>query len=97
MKRMIEDLLRVVVLLGVVGIVLYHLDPANIVVFQALLIGMFVVGGTHLTRRIMFHRLDIQKIALNAVKERCTASAVVFAAICMVLVAIMFLSMSVLR
>lgn len=97
MKRMIDDLLRVVVLLVLVGLGLYHLDPANIVVFQALLIGMFVVGGTHLTRRIMFHRLDIQKIALNAVKERCMASALVFTAICLVLVAIMFLSMSVLR
>lgn len=94
--RLCSDLFRYILLLGLVGFVLYKLDPANVVVFQALLIGMFLVGGTHLTRRILFHRLDLQSIATKAYKENNMAAAVVFASVCLVLVAIMFLSMSVL-
>lgn len=97
MTRLIDDLLRVLVLLVLVGYALYSLDPANVVVLQALLIGMFLVGGTHLTRRIMFHRLDLQLIAMQAIKDRNPAAAVIFASICLVLVSIMFLSMSVLQ
>lgn len=96
MTRMISDLYRVLMLLVVVGLVLYFLDPANVVVFQALLIGTFLVGGTHLTRRVMFHRLDLQSIAKSAVHDKNMPAAVVFASICGVLVAIMYLSMSVL-
>lgn len=97
MKRLIEDFLRVTVLLVVVGLVLLKLDSANMAVVQALLIGTFLVGGTHLTRRIMFHRLDLQALAKRAVTEKNMPAAVVFASICLVLVAIMYLSMAVLR
>lgn len=95
--RVISDFLRILALLVVVGVGLYLVDPANAVVFQATGIAMFLVGGTHLTRRILFHRLDLQTIAEEAVKDNNFSAAVVFAAICVVLVSIMHLSMSVLK
>lgn len=95
--RVISDFLRIFVLLLLIGGGLYLIDPANAVVFQATGIAMFLVGGTHLTRRILFHRLDLQAIAEEAVKDNNFSAAVVFASICVVLVSIMHLSMSVLK
>lgn len=97
LTRVIGDLIRITALLVIVGIGLYLVDPTNAVVFQATGIAMFLVGGTHLTRRILFHRIDLQSIALEAVKDNNFSAAVVFAAICGVLVAIMHLSMSILK
>lgn len=96
-RRLIGDVVKVFLLLVMTGAGLYYADPANVVVFQALGIGVFLVGGTHLTRRILFHKIDLQSIALEAVKENNFSAAVVFAAICGVLVSIMFLSMQVLK
>lgn len=84
-------------LLLLVGFGLFWVDPANIVVFQSLGIAMFLVIGTHLTRRILFHRLYLQEIALTAVKENNGSAAIVFASICAVIISVMYLSMSVLR
>lgn len=97
MRRVAVDVVRVLVLLVLTGAGLIYADPANVVVFQALGIGIFLVGGTHLTRRVLFHRLDLQSIAQRAVDDVNFPAAVVFAAICGVLVAIMFLSMQVLK
>ena len=97
MRRFAVDVVKVLVLLVLTGVGLIYVDPANVVVFQALGIGIFLVGGTHLTRRVLFHRLDLQSIAQRAVEEANFPAAVVFAAICGVLVAIMFLSMQVLK
>lgn len=92
-----RDVLRVGILLLVVGTVLVIHDNTNIVVVQALGIGLFLVGGSHLTRRILFHRIDLQSIALRAVEEKNAPAAIVFAVIVAFLVAIMHLSMSVLK
>lgn len=85
-------MIRVAVLLGVTGAGLYLVDSANVAVFQSLGIGMFLVGGTHVTRRILFHKIDMQKVALEAVSERNLPAALVFLGMCGVIVAIMFLS-----
>lgn len=97
MNRLLYDLLRFGVLTIGSGAVLYWLDGSNLVVFQALFIALFMVGGTHFTRRLLFHRLDLQKIALDAINDKNMPAAIVFAAICLFLIATMFLSMSVLR
>lgn len=96
MRRFLHDFLRVALLMFLAGVILFWADPANAVVFQSLGIGIFVVGGSHLTRRILFPRLDLQAIALRAVEENNFSAAVVFVAVCVVLVAIMFISMRVL-
>lgn len=96
-KRWLVDLIRIGILLLLAGVALYLFDPANVVVFQALGIGIFLVGGTHFTRRVLFHKMDIQDIANKAVQERSLPAAVVFAAICAFLIAVMFLSMSILK
>lgn len=97
MRRAVSDLLRVVALMGVAGWFLYLADPANAVVFQAMGIAVFLVGGTHLTRRILFSRLDLQQIASKAINESNLPAAVVFASIVVFLVAVMHLSLSVFK
>lgn len=97
MKRLFGDLLKVLVLMVLTGALLYLADPANLVVFQAMGIGIFLVGGTHFTRRILFHRLDLQSIAIKAVEEKNIAAALIFAAIMAFLVTVMVVSMSILK
>lgn len=97
MRRLFSDITKVILLMGLVGYGLYSFDDSNVVVFQALGIGVFLIGGTHLTRRILFHRLDLQSIALKAVNEKNLAAAVVFTVICWVVVSITQLSMQVLK
>lgn len=96
-KRLLLDLMRIVLLLVVTGVVLYRTDQANAAVFQALGIAIFVVGGTHLTRRLLFPRIDLQDVALNAVKENNGSAALVFLAVCAVMVSVMFLSVGLLK
>lgn len=96
-SRLLSDLARVVALMGVAGWFLYLADPANSVVFQAMGIAIFLVGGTHLTRRILFSRLDLQQIASKAINENNLPAAVVFASIVVFLVAVMHLSMAVFK
>ncbi len=91
------DLLRVFVLLVCSGVFLYASDPANAVIFQAFGIAVFMVGGTHLTRRILFNRVDLQDVANEAWKNNNVGAAVVFASICVFLISIMYLAMQVIR
>lgn len=97
LERLLSDIVRVVLLLVVVGSALYMMDPTNTAVFQALLIGIYLVGGTHLTRRILFPKLDLQQIALDAIKENNFAGVAVFCAVIFFLVSVMELSMKVLK
>jgi hypothetical protein len=97
MSRFMNDVFRIMFLVGICGGLLYLLDDTNIAIFQSLLAGMFMVGGTHLTRRFLFNRLNLQEIALTAVRDNNMSAAIVFVAICLVLVAIMWLSMSLLK
>jgi len=90
MKRLIADLVRFGLLTVVTGVLLLFMDPANIVVIQALGIALFMVGGTHFTRRLLFHRLDLQQIAEDAIKNNSMPAAIVFVAICVFLVCTMF-------
>jgi len=91
------DLVRVFVLMIVVGTILYLMDAANVVVFQAALIGLFFVGSTHLTRRILFTKLDIQTIALTAVKENNLSASLVFMAVIGFLLGILLIPIMVLK
>jgi hypothetical protein len=97
MPRYATDLLRVGILMVLTGIMLYVADPANAVVFQAMGIGLFLVGTSHLTRRILFPQLNLQTIALGAVRDNNFAAAIVFAAIVYFLVKIMEIPLQVLK
>lgn len=96
-QRIFTDLLRVGILMLLVGVLLYLADPANAVVFQAMGIAVFLVGGTHLTRRVLFHQIDLQSIARRAMEENNFAAAIIFAAVIYFLVEVMRLSMTVLK
>lgn len=95
--RYFHDIVRVTILLFIVGMILAYRDTANEVVFDALLLSMFIAGGSHLTRRLLFPALDLQEIAIQAVKNGSIAAAMVFFSVCLVLITLMVMSMSVLR
>ena len=97
LERLLSDVVRVVFLLVIVGAALYFMDPSNTAVFQALLIGIYLVGGTHLTRRILFPKLDLQQIALEAIRDNNFAGVAIFGAVIYFLVSVMELSMKVLK
>lgn len=97
MERIMRDVGRVFLLMVITGLLLYFIDPVNSIIFQAVLIAIFQVGATHLTRRIMLPSLDLQSIAKDAVKEKNLAAAIVFAAIIFFLIAVMFLSTQVFK
>ena len=96
-RRFFYDFFKVFLLMGVSGALLYWADPANAVVFQAMGIAIFLVGGTHLTRRILFNTIDLQRIAKIAVDERNLPAAIVFAVFVMFLISVMMLSMQVFK
>ena len=96
-RRFINDFFKVFLFMGVSGVLLYWADPANAVVFQAMGIAIFMVGGTHLTRRILFNSIDLQAIARTAINEKNMPAALVFAAFMAFLIAVMMLSMQVFK
>lgn len=97
MNRIALDIIRVLVLLVATGVALYLLDTSNVVIYQAVLIALFQVGSTHLTRRILFPHLDLQSIAKKAVVDNSVAAAIVFASVIVFLIAVMFLSTQVFK
>lgn len=97
LKRIIPDVIRVFLLLVLVGIMLYLADPANAVVFQALGIALFLAGGTHLTRRILFHQIELQGVARKAIDENSLPAAVVFAAVIYFLVEVMRIPLMIIK
>lgn len=97
MRRFLHDFIRVGILMVFAGVALYLMDESNIVVLQALLIGIFLVGGTHLIRRVLFPRIDLQSIAKTSIEENNISAAIIFASIILLLIAVMFLSMSTLK
>lgn len=90
-----NDLYRAIILLLLVA-VLYLVDEANAVVFQALGIGILLAAGSQITRRILMPAIDMQEVAINAAKASPIAGAIVYAAMIVFLIAVMFLSVSIL-
>lgn len=91
-----NDVLRGVILLMAAGL-LYLLDPSNVVVFQALGIGILLAAGSQVTRRILMPSLDMQLIAKDAAKASPLAGAIVYASMTIFLSMVMWLSVSILR
>ena len=97
MKRFFHDVARVLFLMVVVGFLLIHFDPSNVVILQCTGIALFLVGGTHLTRRVLFHRIDLQSIMLQAVLEKNMPAAIISCAIILFLIALTFIPLLVLK
>lgn len=97
MNRAVKLLVKVFFMIICLGAALVLYDPANIVVVQAMAIGIFLVGGSHLTRRILLDRMDIQDIALRSIAEGSMPGAIIFVGVLWFLVQIMQISMSVLK
>jgi len=97
MPNLSRDALRIFLLMVVTGLTLYLIDPANAVVYQAVIIVLFQVGSAYITRLILFPHLDLQGIAKAAINRNNISAAIVFTAIIAFLIAVMFLSTQVLR
>ncbi len=95
MQRKHRDILIIGFFLAL-GLALILFDASNIVVLQSFGIGLFLVAGSHITRRVLFNLLDMQSIAQKAQQEP-VGAAIVFASICGFLVSIMWIGMAVLR
>lgn len=95
MSRTYRDVL-VVLLWVVLGVLLVVIDRANVVVLQSFAIGLFLVAGSHITRRVLFHRLDLQTLASKA-GETSVGAALVVASVCAFLVSVMWVGLAVLR
>lgn len=95
MNRKYRDLIVITTLIVLGGFLLW-MDMANVVVMQSFAIGLFLVAGTHITRRVLFDKMDIQEIAKCGAKEPIGA-AIVFAAILMFLVSVMWIGIAVLK
>lgn len=97
MKRVLSDFFRVMVLVVVAGYCLYLIDHTNIALLQGGLVAVFLAGGAYVVRRIMFHRLDLQTIAIRVLEENSAAGAIIFCAIVYFLVAVMDLALKVVK
>lgn len=91
-----NDLLRLT-LLVMFSVILYLVDETNLVVFQALGIGILLAAGSQITRRILMPALDMQEIAKKVVEGSPIAGAIVYASMTVFLVMVMWLSVSILR
>ncbi len=96
-SRRFLSFVKVLVLIIIAGIVLVQLDPSNMAIVQAMLIGAFFAGGTHITRKLLFPALDLQAIARKATEENNLGAAIVFAAVILFLVAVLFAAAGILR
>ena len=97
MHRFLRDLIKVLVLMILIGALLIYFDESNWVIVQMMGIAMFLAGGTHLTRRILLHQLDLQKIAIQAVTEKNVSAAIIFASIVLWCISLMLIPILVLK
>lgn len=95
--RITKDLLVVIVMVLITGAGLVWFDESNMAVLQAGAISIFLAGTTHITRRVMFNRIDLQEAAINAIKEKNVAAALVVVALVGFLIAVLSVSLSVLK
>lgn len=71
-------------------------EPALAPLFTSVAMVGAIVAASHVMRRLLFPRLDLQTIAQRAMEEP-TGAAVVFLGICLVLAVIIHANMSMLR
>lgn len=92
-----RDLVRILLLVVFgLGLLFSDLDSANMIWVYAAGAGIFLALVSHVTRRIMFNKLDLQSIALKAAETPLGAS-LVFVGICAVLISLMWIPVIVVR
>ncbi len=105
LTTMHRELSRVLALV-LIGLIIIVLSPyaaeqtgiAALSVWGLFLGGCFIVAAfSHIMRRALFPRLDLQSIALDAIRKENVAGAIVFLGVCIVLAAFLFMNGSMLR
>lgn len=92
--------IRVLLLTAIALALLFHnypQDTSSVIWLYSLGVAILLAAGSHLTRRVLFHRLDLQAIALDAIKTRNWQGTVIFVTICAVIVSLMWIPVAVVR
>lgn len=86
-----DDLIRIT-LLAVLGLALLQPDaPTWSLVSFSFGLSFLLVAASHIARKILFKRIDLARVALTAVNEKNIAAGIVFLAVCLVLIALLFI------
>lgn len=100
-----REVFRVAVLI-IIGLMMIHLSPQYAMAWGIPALspwglfvgGMFIAAAlSHIMRRALFPKLDLQAIATRAIMHESMSAAVVFVAICAVLITLLILTASMLR
>lgn len=85
------EIIRIAILI-IIGLALLQPDkPTMALITYSFGLSFLLIAASHIARKILFRRMDIAELAQSAMKDQNLASAVVFAAICFVLVALMYI------
>lgn len=104
-QRVYRETFRILLLI-LIGAVLIHFsaiaakewDTPALSVWGLFLGGMLIAGAiSHVMRRILFPRLDLQSIAIRAINERNIEAAIIFTVISSMLGLLIYLNASILR
>lgn len=95
-KRTRHDLYRMIAFVIAIAAILV-LDTSNMAVVQAIAISIAVALGTHITRRILFPGVDLQKLIESAWEQQNIAAAICACAIIAFLIAVMNVGLHVLK
>jgi hypothetical protein len=86
-----NDLCRILLLAGI-GLLLLEPDKPTIsLVTYSFGLSFLLVAASHIARKILFRRIDIAAYAEDAKDTRNVGSAIVFLAVCLVLIALMYI------
>ena len=84
-----SDLVRIALLAGL-GLLLLQPDtPTLNLISYCFGLSVLLVAASHVLRKILFRRIDLVRLAEDALQNMNLAAAVVFASVCFVLVALM--------
>lgn len=85
------EIIRILIL-AAIGLTLLKPDaPTLALVSYSFGLSFMLIAASHLARKILFRRMDIATLADSALKEGNIAAAIVFSAICFVLIALMYI------
>lgn len=91
LSLLFRDLPRVVIL-GGLGVLLLAPDSATwSLVRYSFGLAFFLILASHVTRRLLFSKLDLQELLRQGAEERNLPAAISGLAICAVLIAVMFI------
>lgn len=85
------EVLRVLLLVGI-GLLLLQPDhPTAVLVAYSFGMSFLLIAAAHLARKILFRHLDMEELTREVFSDNNVAAAIVFLAVCLVIIALMFI------